>query len=74
MSADVTGNHFARDFFHLNEDFSCFEITAELSFQDGECGFNELTFSVFGIIGSVDHLLSIDTSDEFIVPGARRDN
>lgn len=64
-----TDDHPIGDFFHLGERFSCFEIVAELSFQDRERGFDTLSSAVFRIGGSENHFLSIDTSDDLIIPG-----
>jgi len=40
---NVADNHFISDFFHLNQKSSGFKIAAELSFQDGEFVFHDLS-------------------------------
>jgi hypothetical protein len=70
----VTDNHFVSDFFNLHKESSGFEIPAELSFQDGEFGFHDLSFSVSWIISSAEHFLPVISANDFIVPRARRDN
>ena len=71
---NVTDNHFPGDFFHLDEKFSCFEITIELSFQDGEFVFNELSSWVYDIIELASHFLTVITPNNLIIPGTNRDN
>lgn len=74
MSVKVTDNHFQGNFFSLDNEDPRFKIPAELSFQDGEFGFNNLTFSVSGIIGSGEHFLTVISANEFRIPQARGDN
>jgi hypothetical protein len=70
----VTDNHFVSDFFHLKDELSCFEIAAELSFQDRERGFNELSFSVSGFVAPENHFRSASTADSLIIPETDRDD
>ena len=71
---DVVNDDLAGDFFHLNQEFSGFQITPELSFQHGECGFNQLSSSVFWIIRLQNHFFSIRISNDFILPEPGRDD
>ena len=71
---DVVNDDLAGDFFHLNQEFSGFEITPEFSFQDRERGFNQLSSSVFWIIRSQNHFFSIRPSNDFILPEPGRDD
>ena len=71
---DVVNDDLAGDFFHLNQEFPGFQITPELSFQDRERGFHELSSSVFWIISPQTHFFSIRTSNDFILPESERDN
>ena len=71
---NVTDNHFVSDFFHLNEESSCFEIAIELSFQDGEFIFNELSSGINSIIELTSHFLTVSTPDNLVLSGADRDN
>ena len=70
---NVTDNHFVSDFFHLNEESSSFEIAAELSFQDREFVFHELTSWINGVIKLTSHFLTIGTANDLILPGVDRD-
>jgi len=70
----VTDNHFPGDFFPLNQKYSRFEIAPELSFQDGEPGFDQLSSMVFGIIRSQNHFFSIHPTNHLIVPEPRWNN
>jgi len=71
---DVADDQFGSNFFHLGEEFSCFKIAAKLSFQDRERDFDQVSFSVSGIIRFKHHLLSIETADNLIIPGTERDD
>ena len=71
---NVTDDHFASYFFHLNPEFSCLKITTELSFQDRESVFNELTSPIFFIIALSSHFLMVFTTDGLIIPGTYRDD
>jgi len=71
---NVTDNHFVSDFFHLNQESSIFEIAAELSFQDREFVFHDLSSWIKIIIELMSHLPTICTPDDLIIPGANRDN
>ena len=71
---NVTDNHFVSDFFCLNQESSSFEIAAELSFQDREFVFDDLPSWIDTIIELLSHLLTILTTDYFIIPGADWDN
>ena len=71
---NVTDNHFDSDFFHLNPESSCFEIPTELSFQDGKFGFDELWPGIDNAIELTSHFLTVITPDDFVIPGADRDN
>lgn len=66
---NVTDNHFGGDFFLLNKESSCLEISAELSFQDRESVFGMLSFSIFFIIELAGHFLTVSTADVFVIPG-----
>jgi hypothetical protein len=70
----VTDNHFVSDFFHLNEEFSRFKIAVELSFQDGEFVFHELTSWINDVIELKSHFLTVSATNDFIIPGADGDN
>ena len=71
---NVTDDHFVSDFFRLNQESSRFEITAELSFQDREFIFHELSSRIDTIIELTSHFLTISTANNFVIPGADRDN
>ncbi len=70
----VTDNHFVSDFFHLNEVSSCFEIAVELSFQNGEFIFHELSSWINTVIELLSHFLTVSTPDNLVLPGAEGDN
>jgi len=70
----VTDNHFIGDFLSLDEILSCFEIATELSFKDREFGFHDLPSGINNIIELLGHLLTICTSNDFIIPRVDRDN
>ena len=71
---NVTDNHFVSDFFCLNQESSSFEIAAELSFQNREFIFDNLSSWVNNIIELLSHLPTICTPDYVIIPGADWDN
>jgi hypothetical protein len=71
---NVTDNHFVSDFFCLNQEFSSFEIAAELSFQDREFVFDDLPSWINNVIELASHFLTVSTPDYVIIPGADRDN
>ena len=56
-------------FFFLDKKYSCFQVSTEFSFQDGEYVFNELTSAIFLTIEQVSHFLSVFPTDNLIVPG-----
>ena len=64
----------AGDFFDLNPEFSCFEIATELSFQNGKFGFYELSSRINNVIKLTSHFLTVSAADNFVIPGADRDN
>jgi len=70
----VTDNHFVSDFFNLNEVSSCFEISAELSFQDREFIFHKLSSRINTVIKLTSHFLTVSTPDNLVLPGADGDN
>jgi hypothetical protein len=70
---NVTDNHFISDFLFLDKKYSCFQVSTELSFQDREYVFNELTSAIFLIIELLSHFLSVFPTDNLIVPGTDRD-
>ena len=53
---------------------SSFEIAAELSFQDREFVFYELSSWINHVIELTSHFLAVFTADDLIIPGANRDN
>ena len=57
------------NFLFLDKKYSCFQVSTELSFQDGEYVFNELTSAIFLLIELLSHLLSVFSTDDLIVPG-----
>jgi hypothetical protein len=65
----ITDNHFTRDFFHLDEKDTCFEIPIELTFKDGKFIFDELSSWIDDIIEVMSHFLMESTSDNFILSG-----
>ena len=71
---NVTDNHFVGDFFHLNQESSCIKIPVELSFQDREFVFHDLSSWINNGIELTSHFLTVSTSDNLILPGADRDN
>ncbi len=71
---NVTDNHFVSDFFHLNQESSSFEIPIELSFQNREFIFHELSSWINNVIGPVSHFLTVSTPDNLVIPGTDRDN
>ena len=71
---NVTDNHFGSDFFCLNQKSSSFELAAELSFQDREFIFHELSSWINHVIEQTSHFLTVFTADDLIIPGANRDN
>jgi hypothetical protein len=71
---NVTDNHFVSDFFHLDQESSSFEIATELSFQDGEFIFDDLSSWINNVIELLSHLPKICTPDYVIIPGANWDN
>ena len=66
---NVTDNHFISDFLFPDKKHSRFQVSTELSFQDGEYVFNEVMSAIFLIIGLLSHLLSAFPADNLIVPG-----
>ena len=74
MSVEITYNHFPGDFFHLDEEDSCFEITAEFSFHDGEFSFNDLSSWINRIVKVTSHFLTVSTPATIVLPGADRDD
>lgn len=70
----VTDNHFVGDFFSLDEEFSCFKIPGEPSFQDREFVFNELSSRVDDIIEPGGHFLTVSTANEVSIPGTEWDD
>ena len=64
----VTDNHFVGDFIHLDEEDSCFEITVELSFEDGEFVFDELLSWINDVIELASHFLAVSSTDNLVVP------
>ena len=54
--------------FALNQESSRFRITAELSFQDREFIFHELSSRIDTIIELTSHFLTISTADNFVIP------
>ena len=71
---NVTDDHFPGDFLQLDKKFSCFQIATELSFQDGELVFNELSSSISDVIELESHFLTVSPSDNFVLPGTDRDD
>ena len=71
---NVTDNHFVSDFFRLNKEPSSFEIAAELSFQDREFIFHELSSWINNGIELLSHFPTIRTPDYVIIPRANWDN
>jgi hypothetical protein len=71
---NVTDDHFVSDFFHLNQESFRFEITAKLSFQDGEFIFHELLSWVDAVIEPACHFLTLITPNNLIIPKADWDN
>jgi hypothetical protein len=71
---NVTDNHFVSDFFPLNQESSSFEIAAELSFQDREFIFHELSSWINNVIELLSPHLTVCTPDYVIVPRANWDN
>jgi hypothetical protein len=65
---NVADNHFPRDFFHLDEEDSGFEIPIELSFQDGEFIFHDLSSRVDNIVEFMGHLLTVGTTNNLVLP------
>lgn len=70
---EVADNHFVSDFLHLIEELSSVEIAAELSFQDREFVFHELTLWINGVIKMASHFLTVGTANDLILSGADRD-
>ena len=71
---NVTDNHFVSDFFHLNQESSRFEIPVELSFQNREFIFHELSSWINNVIELTSHFLTVSTPDNLVIPGTNRDN
>lgn len=71
---EVADYHFCSDFFHLDEEFSCLEIPVELTFEDGEFVFNELSSRIYNVIEPESHFLTIRTPNSLIIPGPDRDD
>jgi len=71
---NVTDDRFIGDFFHLHQESSRFEISAKLSFQDGEFIFHELSSWVDAVIELACHFLTVSTSDNLIIPRTDRNN
>jgi len=71
---NVTDNHFVSNFFRLNQESSRFKIPVELSFQDGEFIFHDLSSWINNMIELLSHLPTICTPDYVIIPGANWDN
>jgi len=70
---NVTDNHFISGFLFLDKKHSCFQVSTELSFQDGEYVFNELPSAILLIIELLSHFLSVFPTDDLIVPGTDQD-
>lgn len=71
---NVTDNHLPSDFFHLDEEFSSFKIPIELTFEDREFVFHELSPRVHNIIEPMSHFLTVNPANDLVVPGADRDD
>ena len=71
---NVTDNHFGSDFFHLNQESSRLEISVELSFQNREFIFHELSSWINNVIELASHFLTVSTPDNLVIPGTNRDN
>jgi len=70
----VTNDHFSCDFLHLDEEPSCLEIAVELSFQDRESVFDDLSSWIDNVIELMSHFLTVSTANNLILPGADWDN
>ncbi len=66
---NVTDNHFVSDFFHLNQESSRFEIPVELSFQNREFIFHELSSWINNVIELASHFLTVSAPDNIVFPG-----
>jgi hypothetical protein len=53
---------------------SIFEITIELSFENGEFCFNELSSRVYDLVEVLSHFLTSFSPDAHIIPRSDRDN
>ena len=73
-SVNVTDNHFVSDFFCLNPESSRFKIPTELSFQDREFIFHELSSWINNIIEPLSHFQTVSTTNDLIFPGTDEDN
>ena len=71
---NVTDNHFVSDFFDLNAESSGFEIAVELSLQNRELIFHELSSWINNFIELASHFLTVSTPDNLVIPGTNRDN
>ena len=56
------------DFFHVNQEFFRFEICVELSYQDRESIFHELSSWINNVIELTSHFLTVITPDNLILP------
>jgi hypothetical protein len=71
---NVTDNHFVSNFFCLNQESSGFEIPTELSFQDREFIFDDLSSWINNVIELASHFLTVSNPDNLVIPGTNRDN
>lgn len=68
----VTDNNFTCGFLHLDEEESCFEIAAELSFDEGEFVFREMSSRAHNIIEVKSHFLTASALGNGIIPREER--
>ena len=70
---DVEEDQFDFEFFDLCLEFTCFQIFPELSFEDGEYGFDLVSLMVAGLVERPYEFPSEGTEDAFPFSGSDRD-
>ena len=70
---NVVEDQFNFEFFDLRVEFSCFQSFSELSFNDGERGFDLVSLMIPGLVERSGKFSTIDTEYPFPFSGSDRD-
>jgi hypothetical protein len=70
---DVVEDQFDFEFFDLCLEMPCFQSFSELSFENGEYGFDLVSLMILGLVKRSGEFSSISTEDPFSFSGSDRD-